>query len=114
MKINTVNLALFFLMLIPFWGGAQSSPTSEITQVYNQTPTSNNLAENTSIKETLLFEEAAKQAGIPQRKLTTLDKVADGYYVIAGVFGKSRNAKKAGVLKRWGLIPDTSIILKIT
>ena len=95
MKINTVNLAIIFLMLFSFWGYAQTSPTSEITQVYNQTPTSNSLAENTSKKEMLPFEEAAKQAGIPQRKLTTLDKVADGYYIIAGVFGKSRNAKKA-------------------
>ena len=95
MKILTNNLTIIFLVFFCIGAFAQSSPASEVTQVYSNASTTNSTAENTSSKKTALFEEAAYIKGIPQRKLTTLDKVDDGYYIIAGVFGKSRNAKKA-------------------
>ena len=95
MKILTNNLTIIFLVFFCIGVFAQSSPSSEVTQVYSNASTTNSTAENTSSKKTALFEEAAYNKGIPQRKLTNLDKVDDGYYIIAGVFGKSRNAKKA-------------------
>ena len=95
MKIHINNLAIFFLMFCCIGISAQTSPSSELTQVYGNTTASNSVVENTSSKKSIRFEEAADDKGIPQRKLTNLLKVDNGYYIIAGVFGKSRNAKKA-------------------
>ena len=95
MKILTNNLTIIFLVFFCIGVYSQSSPSSEVSQVYGNASTNINTTENTSSKKAVLFEEAAHIKGIPQRKLTNLGKVDDGYYIIAGVFGKSRNAKKA-------------------
>ncbi|WP_299533684.1 OmpA family protein [Ulvibacterium sp.] len=40
------------------------------------------------------FEEAAKRNKIAHRKLTNLQDVEDGYYIIAGIFSRKENLKK--------------------
>ena len=64
------------------------------TTASNDTPTYGTFAERpVSFGET--FEEAADKNDIPHRTFSNLEKVENGYYIVAGVFSKGRNLRKS-------------------
>ncbi|EAR02786.1 OmpA family protein [Maribacter sp. HTCC2170] len=95
MKIKYYILAVIYFLFLHIGVVAQATPSSEITGIYSDNFQSNYSKLNESSTEADLFEAAADIKGILQRKLTNLNKIEDGYYIVAGVFGKNRNAKKA-------------------
>ena len=93
---TAINLITSILLLVfTLTGIAQNSPTSELTQAHSGLSSYSNSRTVPSDPERIQFEEAADLNTIPNRKLTNLEDIRNGYYVIAGVFSKSRNTKKA-------------------
>ncbi|WP_273275442.1 OmpA family protein [Maribacter polysiphoniae] len=93
MKFNINILVIPFLLLFCSNVGAQTAPSTKTIQEYGDLASSISTVESTTSNNSTLFEEAAEKNDIPHRKLTHLN-IKDGYYIIAGVYSKNRNAKK--------------------
>ena len=96
MKLNITHITCLLFLAFAIQGTAQSTPTTELTEAYaNSTSQSYEASLVSSNAADEAFEAAANDHNVPQRKLTNLTHVKNGYYIIAGVFSKNRNAKRA-------------------
>ena len=81
-------LQISFLLLV-FFGQAQdfqAELSSEVSNDVALTPVSKN-----RINDTFEFEKAAESYAISQKTFKNIENVENGYYVISGIFRKSKN-----------------------
>ena len=68
--------------------------SNEYTSAYEDNDTDNAVSKAEELLEREEFLKAAKYNDIPTRQFKNLAGIADGYYLITGVYSKEKNAKK--------------------
>ena len=121
MGIILKRLLSFFILILALGINARTTSNSIFGEIKDGTLLINS-TEEIEISEALTnsnssaFAKAAKQNNIPQRKFNDLNKVKNGYYIIAGVFGNVQNVKKAvykfqkkGFTSNYITVPETEL-----
>lgn len=103
--LNITRSITCFTLLFSFNVGAQNfqNELSAEKKVAQQSEENNSYSTSIEALEPNTFEKAAETQNIPHRTFENLDNVADGYYVIVGVFSKAgKLSKQVRKFKRRG------------